>query len=156
MGCHFNPQYKMKPHSLHCYGFNKLRLQASPCCVLEEWRLKMLRKTENDRQKGREYCYTAKALQNTGHEQVHVFTSGRGSWWITFGLEELAECCAGGGVGWGRGGGGGVQAPFLWDCPTTSWQARPGQIQADRNEEQKSNKQVRRMTRRERKQNQEG
>lgn len=43
---------------------------------------------------------------------------------ITF-LEELQRC-------WG-GGGGGVQAPFLWDCPTASWQTR--QVKWDENEE---------------------
>lgn len=49
---------------------------------------------------------------------------GRRSWWITFCLEELGECGAGG--GW-RGRGEGVRAPFLWGCPTASWQARTGQ-----------------------------
>lgn len=37
---------------------------------------------------------------------------------ISFCLEELAECCAGGAGA--AAGGGGVQAPFLWDCPTAS------------------------------------
>lgn len=56
------------------------------------------------------------AVATLQHEQIHLVTSDR---WITF-LEELQRCAEGG------GGGGGVQAPFLWDCPTASWQARPG------------------------------
>lgn len=58
------------------------------------------------------------------HEQIPLVTSDR---WITF-LEELQRCAEG-------GEGGGVQAPFLWECPTASWQARPGQVWEDKNEE---------------------
>lgn len=68
------------------------------------------------------------------HEQIHLVTSDR---WITF-LEELQRCAEGG------GGGGGVQAPFLWDCPTASWQARPGQVWQDENEKRTNNAQKKR------------
>lgn len=76
---------------------------------------------------------TTKQKQMNTSTVVHI----RGSWWITFWLE---ECCAGG-AQWGVGGGGGEvgggeQAPFLWDWPTASWQASPEQIQVDGNEEQ--------------------
>lgn len=89
--------------------------------MLERWRLMSFSKFMWDAVWQNEESNTQQNQSNTLSVNDHMFTSGRGSWRITFCLEELAECCA--------GGGGGVQAPFLCDWPTASWQVRPDQIQ---------------------------